>query len=244
MLFKQLFQKNKPPEPAPSDARLELLSMHIPKTAGTSFRNMLKLAYGESSVMRVDINNKLEVRLDNELYTKREVPAGVRILHGHFSRPKIYKAFDLPEDLPMITWLRDPVERVISNYYYLEGRLIDILKENERGTNIRPKMQKTLVEYASVGAQQNTMSRHCEGVDLKDLLFVGLNEHFSEDASYLSKLLGWQSYEEYHHNATSRKPREVSAADREAIASMNQKDVELYRYAQELRAERLAKKQA
>ncbi|WP_421947534.1 hypothetical protein [Phaeodactylibacter xiamenensis] len=34
--------------------QLELLSFHIPKSAGTSFRNMLRDVYGAEAVLRFD----------------------------------------------------------------------------------------------------------------------------------------------------------------------------------------------
>ena len=41
---------------------IELVSIHIPKTAGTSFRNVLKSAYSRKSVVRFDIRRgKIEM---------------------------------------------------------------------------------------------------------------------------------------------------------------------------------------
>ena len=49
--------------------KVELVSLHIPKTCGTSFRNTLKAVYGIKSVKRLDINNNL-LKIDEKIYVK------------------------------------------------------------------------------------------------------------------------------------------------------------------------------
>src|SRR5690606_33266366 len=123
---------------------LELLSLHIPKTAGTSFRNILKSVYGEDAVVRLDINKNLLTRLNEELYESPAIP-NARVLHGHYFYKNIHKRVEIPEEVKIITWLRDPVKRVISNFYYLESILVDILKEEQNNLNILSKIQRTLI---------------------------------------------------------------------------------------------------
>jgi len=97
---------------------IELVSLHIPKTAGTSFRNILKEVYGSSHVARLDIRRNIEV--DGRIFKGSGLKKGVQVVHGHFSFRKLTDNFDIPSGCPVVTWLREPAERVISNYYYLD----------------------------------------------------------------------------------------------------------------------------
>ena len=108
----------------------------------------------------------------------------------------------------------------------------------KHGTNILPKMQKTLLEYARTEVNRNVQAYFLQGTRLSDLLFVGLNEHYSEDVSALARLLAWSDYAEFRHNVTQRKPAEVSPAEREEIMALNADDMALYEEACALREAR------
>lgn len=225
------------------EAELELISIHIPKTAGTSFRNTLKSVYGNEAVVRLDIElEKPEVRVNEQPYDQRQLPPWTRVAHGHFAYPLLQKHFDLPQrDIPLITWLRDPVERVISNYYYLSKRLAEELDEPSKGLNILLKMERQLMEYARDPLSCNRMSRFLQGVPLEQFQFVGIQDHYSEDLKHLSKILDWPAYDEFVHNRTGKSYDEVTDQQREEIRALNEEDVRLYERALELREKRIAK---
>ncbi|MCB9274871.1 MAG: sulfotransferase family 2 domain-containing protein [Lewinellaceae bacterium] len=221
--------------PAPAAKPLELISIHIPKTAGTSFRNTLRGVYGPQHVVRLDIGLvRQEVRVEEELYGDPILPPYARVIHGHFSYPLLQKNFRVAEDIPVITWLRDPVERVISNYFYLAKRLAEELQEEKKGLNILKKMQRSLLEYANFEPSQNRMSKFLEGLELDDLFFVGIQEDYNNSLDRLAGLLGWQDYPVFHHNQTgSGYDGLVSLPEREQIRAWNSRDVALYEKALE-----------
>ncbi|RMG05891.1 MAG: hypothetical protein D6726_00495 [Nitrospirae bacterium] len=219
---------------------LELVSIHIPKTAGTSFRNILKKVYGEDRVIRVDITLPSEKTPYSSCPEPPPIlPKGTKVIHGHFRIVDVMKKYNIRSDVPIITWVRDPVERVISNYFYLQKILRDIIKEEQRSVNILSKMEKTLIEYARADINRNRMSKFLEGLNLEDLLFVGIQEYFSEDLDYLAEVLGWEGYEEYFHNASSEQKKPVSEELRREIQLLNDEDMKIYRKAMELREKRL-----
>ena len=137
----------------------------------------------------------------------------------------------------MITWLRDPVERVISNYFYLEKRLKEELEEERKGLNILSKMQRSLMEYAGAEINRNRISKFLNGAKIKDFTFVGIQEHYGEDLKTLAKILGWKEFQELHHNQTGKTKRQISEEERAEIARLNPLDMTLYQEAMELRQE-------
>lgn len=219
--------------------KLELLSLHIPKTAGTSFRNILKVVYGENAVVRFDINNKGVVRLNQEFYTNKNLPQA-KVIHGHFTYKDINTQFDLPEDIQKITWLRNPVERVISNYFYLESRLKTLLNEEQNNLNILSKMQRSLIEYARDEINRNRQSKFLSGITLEEFDFVGIQEDFENDLIEISKTLKWKKLPNIlHQNKTPVKKNHLDIEIIKEIERLNQNDLELYKNALQLRGKSL-----
>ncbi|HNS13110.1 MAG TPA: sulfotransferase family 2 domain-containing protein [Bacteroidia bacterium] len=213
----------------------ELISLHIPKTAGTSFRNILKSVYGEEQVVRLDINGKEDVRLNQILYRETQLPKA-KVIHGHFTMELIENKFKLPPDVKVITWLRDPVKRVVSNYFYLESRLKEILDEENNNLNILSKMQRTLIEYARSENSRNRQTKFVKGRSLEDFDFVGIQEHFESDIGRLSKVLGWKELPNIlYHNKTPELKADISNEILDEIYELNKEDTELYNKAIELR---------
>ena len=220
-------------------AQVKLVSLHIPKTAGTSFRNILKEVYGEEHVVRFDITRYISV--ENEEFTGSKLKPGIQVIHGHFPYYKLIELVELPEGVPVITWLRDPVERVISNYFYLEKILREELDEEVKDLNILAKMQKTLIEYASTEANRNRMSKFLKGIEPEELFFIGLMDHYAEDLQYLARLLGWKEYPVLKQNITEDKPR-VNEETLRMIKELNSNDYGIYNKALQLREERINKR--
>lgn len=216
---------------------LQLISIHIPKTAGTSFRNTLKAVYGNNSVIRLDIElDKPILKINEKEYHETHFPKGTKVVQGHFNLPLLKKRFQWDEkEVPIITWLRDPVERVISNYYYLAKRLREELKEDKKGLNILPKMQRTLLEYAADELNQNRMTKHLTGINLQDLFYIGLVESYEDDLNRLGNKLGWENIPHYQYNQTGTKRNDLSSEVYQQIAEWNQEDIALYETAKRMR---------
>lgn len=222
--------------------QIELISVHIPKSAGTSFRNILKDVYGETAVIRLDIDliyKKLKI---NELpFEGFELDKKIKVIHGHFSPALLNERFKINEQVPLITWLRDPVERVISNYYYLEKRLKEELDEEGKGLNILSKMQRSLMEYARAELNQNRISKFLNGAKISDFTFVGIQEHYNEDLQAIADHFGWKNVKMLHYNQTGKSKRQVSDEDRAEIAALNPLDMALYEEAMAIRTNRIQK---
>lgn len=224
-----------------SGAQIELLSVHIPKTAGTSFRKTLTEVYGENAVLRVDLPPKSQIDPEDPFDPlKGKIKKDVRVLHGHFNAKRLREFYPaIPTDVTMITWVRDPVDRVISNYYYLRQRIREEIEQNTTlNVGITNRMVKTLMEYAIQEVARDRMAKFLEGTALEDFAFVGVQEQYTQDLRYLAKLLDWPDYTEFFHNVTVNKYEEIDAATREEIRALNPRDWELYQTAVQMHAAR------
>lgn len=119
--------------------------LHIPKTAGTSLRDMLCQRFAPEEVMGLPLEDA--GRLKQKIATAH----GYRFVHGHVP----YAAVDYFQKCPFIfTVLRDPVDRAVSSFYFLQeqcalnqdlaaaGRI-----SRERANDALKAGQSTLAEF-------------------------------------------------------------------------------------------------
>lgn len=196
---------------------LELVSIHIPKTAGTSFQHALEFQYGANRVARIDFP---------EHAAAIRPPEGVTVIHGHITMEEA-RILDDSQSIPRITWLRHPVDRVISNYNYLSGRLDDLLDEPRHGVDILSKMKRTLLEYAAADRNRNRIAHFMAGHQPEDFSFIGLVEQYAIDLGALRQHFGWKAASPVHHNSSS-KSAAVDPVIRATIEELNAEDMRWY----------------
>jgi len=164
-----------------------IISLHIPKSAGTSFKLSLKEHFGDALLedygtrpMRVPFERG---RKRAEKFNKRiqfDNYKNVHCIHGHFIAAK-YASFR--GNALFITWLRDPIERLYSNYFH-------IMRISESARNTIPrKVRKekwTLEEYCFHPLMKNFCSNFFWGFDISNFDFVGIVERFESEMEYFS----------------------------------------------------------
>lgn len=210
---------------------VEILSIHVPKTAGITFSEYLKRVYGPESVL-----------VDNRGFDEPEVGPRIRVLHGHFPYSKWGTRFPSART---IIWLRDPLRRLASHYFYWmtlppeENHLNDPLHrfvfENRLG----------FVEFCELPALCNLQTALTGGHPLETFDFVGIYEYFAEDLCWLQGYFGWPALDFVSHNR-NRNPRYgelvrellADAPVVKAVRERNAADIDLFRAALALRKRR------
>jgi len=215
---------------------IELISIHIPKTAGSSFFQLLKKVYGKESVIKL---NALEPGSDMSFDHTRDTGTA-KVIHGHIRISQLEDVIR-KNDPRIITWLRNPVDRVISNYYFSMQRIREG-KAVERKSNT---IDYSLLEYAALDENRNKASWFLEGMRLEELFFVGLYEEFISDIARLANMSGWTAaYKVPHRKSSSTfienndcttQFRDINTEMKKEIAALNSIDVALYEEALRLR---------
>jgi hypothetical protein len=171
--------------------------MHLQKTAGTSIVNIARHFYGNSKIIsHSDVfldSNHLD-SVDNGLNqadsTKHKF-AGIQFISGHFG---YHFAKPFMEDRYSFTFLRNPVERILSFYYFCLTRNPNQFKTYELAQNL------SLDEFLLLGFTDPGIKSHiwnyqvCQladgfgtnsGLNLKDEELLGLAIQHLEEFSYI-----------------------------------------------------------
>jgi len=159
-----------------------IISIHIPKTAGTTFGAILRKKYGNKFlyVYNTNIQGKycigqtpaeLDQNLKNEQETaisKQEIynkikELGIECIHGHFFYSLVSDAPEYFDDVRYVTWVREPEARTYSDYLHF--------MRNGWHTGDREHLVKILANRmgAFIGDDSSVFS------------FIGRTEFFDQD---------------------------------------------------------------
>lgn len=198
-----------------------ILSVHLPRTAGTTLLHVLRRALGQEAVATDYSEDPSDPccprNLDPEGYFAKVsmLPTGFKAIHGHFH---IGKYAHTPHAFRM-TFLRHPVDTLLSIHAYW----------NTLGPGRHPlhdyflKHQLDVFQTARLPLLRHLLTRnYFEGVDMRSFDFIGRHDAFAEDIQRLSAILGLPLVADMHLNA-SRKLGEASgiAADPEVRARLS-----------------------
>ncbi|MGB6301523.1 MAG: sulfotransferase family 2 domain-containing protein [Rivularia sp. (in: cyanobacteria)] len=228
-----------------------LIFLHIPKAAGSTLLNIVRRQYNSESIFSIDGTNPIESMKKFKQLPKHEREA-TPILMGHM----YFGAHEfLPQPSTYITMLRDPIERIISFYYYV------LRNPDHNHHNLITSKNLGLKDYvkSGIGKQlDNGQTRLLSGIDALDIEFgncseemleraklnlkkyftvVGITENFDESLLLMKSKLNWKKSILYtKNNVTKKRPKklDVSQVDLREIEKLNEFDLEIYRYAKEL----------
>lgn len=197
-----------------------LLSVHIPKTGGVSFRNILKAHYaGGFAQCYWEIT-------DAWGHVHAEVPPATECLHGHYVVDEFAAKFP---DARCVTWVRDPVERVISSYHH---RLRDPDLRNPV-TRRLVEEHLSLADFVELPSVQNEMAWFLGTKPPAAFDFVGITERFDHSLATFCHRFGLPPQAARHDNSNPTRlgPRyAIDPALRRHILALNARDDEIYRH--------------
>jgi hypothetical protein len=235
-----------PPRSAPLHSET-ILFMHIPKTAGTAFREPMMENYKHSQVAYL-YPHPPGFLVSNLGLLPLEQRARFRMIMGHFQ----YGIHEfLPQEYAYVTIVRDPVERVISHYHYLrhtqpetisDGTVILSLTETlERGktVNLDNLMVRCFSGVDASGVPPGHIDQHIYDLAIDHLRtgfkFVGYQDRVDEAYAALQKHFNWKPRTSLEIvNKGERQDGNIDDATRAAIERFDRWDCRLYSQIREL----------
>ncbi|HKQ37085.1 MAG TPA: sulfotransferase family 2 domain-containing protein [Verrucomicrobiae bacterium] len=223
---------------------IELISVHIPKCAGTSFSTVLHKIYGDRL-----LGDQVDQPMDPEMpfqknftawkeeQDRKPPPPAIRAIHGHFWAGKYDRQAPKAK---RITWLRHPIKRLLSHYYFWLSK--PELPHSLHKHVIQNKL--SLIEFAQLPQLQNLLHNiFLRGRSLDEFHFVGISEHFQEDLDDLARQMGWPKQQMTKERPTVHKDYKPDGLDTDTekkLRALNEADLALYETALQMRARRIA----
>ena len=210
-----------------------LIFLHIPKTAGTSLRLTIAKQYPAAATYQYYQSDN-RPPLEDLPATQR---AAIRLMSSHepFGTHDQY----LTPPVHYLTMLREPMERLISEYYYHKSREPradairhqNLLKYAERShKGYRDNLQVRLLSgQGDTGVVTgSTLAKAKANLTAPSMTF-GLVERYAESLLLMSREFGWQDIRLTRKNATPRPAAEaIDEQTRQALLQHNEYDLALY----------------
>ena len=224
-----------------------LISLHLPKTAGTSFFYSLEEHFGNKlarDYADLPINTPTLKRNTHAL--KMCVKNGIQLghkhdcIHGHFLPMK----YLFCRNAKFVTWMRNPIERLASHYHYWQRNYDPKTSANLHKIVIEE--QWSLEKFCLCPELENLYSKFLWGFPLKKFNFIGITEYYETELTYFSKHF---LNAEISHIEKNKNPDRVSKNYIEdpsllkKIRETHDNDFSIYQYALNKRLSRTAHNQ-
>ena len=235
-----------------------LIFLHIPKAAGSTLQSILLKLYDPGDLCL--IYGKKGTRGMEEIEKIKDYPEPermrIRVLVGHM---KFGLHSYLRQPATYITFMREPVARIISHYFYtlnypghylydrvMENRM-DLKDYVESGLsdeldNGQTRLLSGIGQSVAFGGCTPEMLETAKKNIREHFSMVGLSERFDETLLLMKNMFGWKTpYYQKINVGRQKMPREKISEDTlAAIRKYNEWDIRLYAYAKERFAEVLA----
>lgn len=222
-----------------------IVSVHLPKTAGSSLRKSLTDFFGdrlhndyEDKPLNTPWSSRNKTALLDSVKLQNERFDGIDCIHGHFL-PVKYLLHAQTHNVSFVTWMRHPVARLISHYNYWTSRGRENGTEQLKDRVLRENW--SLEQFCLSEELQNTYAQFLFAFPLNNFEFIGITEHYESDFTqfkhhYLSPDL---PIETLNVKAVSARAETLSSSLTARVEQFHAVDMELYTRALEMRQARL-----
>jgi len=226
--------------------------LHIPKTAGTSFRKLLQTKFQDEETFpsRSDFEKRIQRRKYNSVKFLHNLPDStsnkVKLLFGHY----FFGAGDIfygKTPFQRLIFLRDPVDRAISAIFHLKyisrftqyrnlshEEIFDLEIERFSQMYVK-KLSGYDASFKSEDIKEKDFKNSIDNLSKFD--FVGITEEFNKSIQLAEKMFNWKlgSVERQNQNIKAKKDKvDLEQKFIEKIKQVNHFDLKLYQMAKEM----------
>lgn len=221
-----------------------LVSVHLPKTAGVSFLAALRQGVPsgvqrdyEDAPINTPVAERIAVAFRSGVSNIARDFSGIRCIHGHFLPVKYLPLATIHGNVEFVTWMRHPVDRVVSHYRYW--------MRNYNPATSQPFHRRVVEEgwalekFCLSTEMRNLYGQFLFAFPLENFHFIGITEHYDEDlADFSRRYFGADLAAERLNTAPTEVAAKVDPGLLRDIEHHHSSDMVLYSRALELRAAR------
>lgn len=225
------------------------LFVHIPKTAGTTMIQLLMQNYPQAGTF--NLGSIVQQRITEFKSLTPDQQNNYQLVVGHMSYG-LHEYIAPSRSYRYFTMMRDPVERVLSLYYFIRRNPGHYLHEAIVGEDLTiPEF----LNFQDLYLARNGQTRFLCGLDVmpyygpvdeqslalakshieKNILVTGLTEFFDESLLLFKHVFGWKRINYSKQNVTYNRAQQEDLPGEflAAIRAHNNLDMELYHFARE-----------
>jgi hypothetical protein len=215
-----------------------ILSVHVPKAAGNSFRESLAAKFGDrmmgdygdwAGFDEPEANARRALRTAEMRARGPELLEKYDVIHGHFVADKYAGLFPVSD---YVAFFREPYQQTLAHYYFL-------LRNPQRDhpeERIFHENKMTLHDYVEWSAFRNHQSQYLGSLSIDDFSLVGLSSAFPQSLAMFGATFGIDLGKErfFNVNEMRRGDYQIAPDIKKAIEKYRAADIELYRRAVEI----------
>jgi hypothetical protein len=218
----------------------KIIFLHLPKCGGTTFHSILERMYLKEEIFDIKVIDDLRLNKEDFISLPPKEKDKLKLLKGHMEFG-LHKYFS--EDSKYITFLRDPIERIISYYFFVKRhpnhRLykLNLLNDEMSFYDFVTKIKEGDIHNGQIrlisginDKNEFMLEKALENID-KHFSFVGTLEKFDESLIILQRMYNWSTPYYEISNKTEGRPK-ISDIDNktiEAIKALNAEDIYLHK---------------
>jgi hypothetical protein len=196
--------------------------VHVPKTAGTSLRNELaKLLQPDSNIMvdYTDTSRSFHERMDDAVnqFLAEHAARPYAFASGHILGRHVSRIRQQIPDARFVTFLRDPVARLVSDYRYqrspkhpVHADFIARVPSFEAYLELRPERNKMAQHLLPPDVLLRGDPEECIDSMLRTYCFIGVQEMYPISFRCLTTLLGTPLWPRLRENVGSEADDELA----------------------------------
>lgn len=219
----------------------KILFIHIPKTAGSTFAGILHERFLPEQCFYVNAGSITSAKKYYEVAQSiladldERIIKNTNLIQGHmpFISEKKYEVFS------PITFLRDPVRRVVSDYLYTKSTFYNPLHHILQDMPLKDyvsrhrdlhldNLQTRLISGKIDGDLSGSDLQLAEHNLNNQFKFYGFTEHFGFSLILLNQQLNWHISRYSIKNVTKRRNNDISESDLKVVREYNKIDQQLY----------------